>query len=62
VGPLAPEHVTPLVVYLFQPGAEAINGEVSWCTAAWTRVMDTAAIRTVLQAAEHGSAGRGCGP
>ena len=55
VDPLAPEHVTPLVVYLSSPAAEAINGEVFVVHGGVAAVMEPPRIRTVFQAAEHGS-------
>jgi 3-oxoacyl-[acyl-carrier protein] reductase len=56
VDPLAPEHVTPLVVYLASPAAEGINGEVFVVHGGVAAVMEPPRIRTVFLAAEHGSA------
>jgi NAD(P)-dependent dehydrogenase (short-subunit alcohol dehydrogenase family) len=55
VDPLAPEHVAPLVVYLASPAAEAINGEVFVVHGGVAAVLDPPRIRTMFQAAEHGS-------
>jgi NAD(P)-dependent dehydrogenase (short-subunit alcohol dehydrogenase family) len=56
VDPLAPEHVTPLVVYLASPAAAGINGEVFVVHGGVAAVMEPPRIRTVFLAAEHGSA------
>ncbi len=56
VDPLAPEHVTPLVVYLASPAAAGINGVVFVVHGGVAAVMEPPRIRTVFLAAEHGSA------
>ena len=48
--PLAPEHVTPLVVYLASPAAETINGEVFVVHGGVAAVMEPPPIRTVFRA------------
>ena len=54
--PLAPEHVTPLVVYLAGPEAEGVNGEVFVVHGGVIAVLEPPRLREVFHAAEHGSA------
>jgi NAD(P)-dependent dehydrogenase (short-subunit alcohol dehydrogenase family) len=54
--PIAPEHVTPLVVYLSGPAAEAFNGEVFVVHGGVIAVLEPPRVREVFRAAEHGSA------
>ena len=56
VDPLAPRHVTPLVVYLASPAASGINGEVFVVHGGVAAVMEPPTIRATFLAAEHGSA------
>jgi NAD(P)-dependent dehydrogenase (short-subunit alcohol dehydrogenase family) len=56
VDPLAPEHVTPLVVYLASPAAEGINGEVFVVHGGVAAVMAPPSVRATVHAADHGSA------
>jgi 3-oxoacyl-[acyl-carrier protein] reductase len=55
VDPLAPEHVTPLVVYLVGPAAAGINGEVFVVHGGVAALMQPPSIRTTFLAADHGS-------
>jgi len=56
VDPLAPEHVTPLVLYLASPAAAGITGEVFVVHGGVAAVMEPPRIREVFLAHEHGSA------
>ena len=56
VDPLAPEHVTPLVVYLAGPAAAGINGEVFVVHGGVAALMQAPSIRATFLAADHGSA------
>ena len=49
VDPLAPEHVTPLVIYLASPAAEAINGEVFVVHGGVAAVMNPPRIRATFR-------------
>jgi 3-oxoacyl-[acyl-carrier protein] reductase len=60
VDPLAPEHVTPLVVYLAGPAAAGINGEVFVVHGGVAALMQAPSIRATFLAADHGS-GEGTG-
>ncbi|HET9896877.1 MAG TPA: SDR family NAD(P)-dependent oxidoreductase [Streptosporangiaceae bacterium] len=55
VDPLAPEYVAPLVSYLASPAAEPINGEVFVVHGGVAAIMEPPKLRTVFQAADHGS-------
>jgi NAD(P)-dependent dehydrogenase (short-subunit alcohol dehydrogenase family) len=54
--PIAPEHVTPLVVYLASPAAERLNGEVFVVHGGVIAVLEPPRVREVFHAAGHGSA------
>jgi NAD(P)-dependent dehydrogenase (short-subunit alcohol dehydrogenase family) len=56
VDPLAPEHVSPLVVYLSSPAAAGITGEVFVVHGGVAAMLEPPRIRTVFLAHEHGSA------
>jgi NAD(P)-dependent dehydrogenase (short-subunit alcohol dehydrogenase family) len=48
--PLAPEHVTPLVIYLASPAAERINGEIFVVHGGVAAVLNPPSIRAVFHA------------